>query len=159
MSEQLLELLKLGMLALLYLFFVRVMWAVWTELRAPAAERVSVAGAATKIARPSGARGRERQPLEPARVLRVVEPPDRAGLEFSLGPELSIGRAQDSVIVLDDTYVSGHHAVVRAEGDGFRLDDLGSTNGTIHNGRPVTTSVPVARGDRIQIGTTVLEVV
>jgi hypothetical protein len=48
MSDSLLNIFKLGLLALLYLFFARVLWAVWSEVRGPRA------GAATPLSARNG---------------------------------------------------------------------------------------------------------
>lgn len=55
---------------------------------------------------------------------------------------ISIGRAPDNIIVFADSdrRVSAHHAEIRRRGDQFILRDLGSTNGTMVNGRRVMTT-------------------
>ncbi len=153
MSPQLLDLLKLGMLVLLYLFFVRVMWAVWSELRPASIGRASGPGVERQPMRRS-----PRQPRSGVELLRIVEPADRAGTEFLLAAELSIGRVPGCTITIDDTYVSQHHARVWLDGDQHRIEDLGSTNGTVHNGRLLTAPAVLHSGDRIQVGGTVMEV-
>ncbi len=77
---------------------------------------------------------------------------------FDLGDELTVGRAIGCGVSLpDDTFVSTLHArVFRREGALF-VEDLGSTNGTFVNDRPVTGTVPFHKGDRLQVGKTVLE--
>lgn len=50
---------------------------------------------------------------------------------------MSIGRRSENELVIDDTSVSGRHAVILREGDRYRLRDLDSTNGTLVNGAPV----------------------
>ena len=77
MSEQLIDLLKLGLLALLYLFFLRVIWAVWTELRAPAVEPVGAAGAPAVAPKRQRAT-RTRQARGELTTLRVLEPAEMA---------------------------------------------------------------------------------
>lgn len=68
---------------------------------------------------------------------------------------LVIGRASTADIRLDDTGVSRQHAEVRREGDDVVLVDLGSTNGSCVNGRPVERA-RLTPGDRIELGRTVL---
>jgi pSer/pThr/pTyr-binding forkhead associated (FHA) protein len=53
--------------------------------------------------------------------------------------------------------VSQVHARVFRRGDEYWVEDLGSTNGTLVNGRKINGPVPVRRGDRVQIGRSVLE--
>lgn len=62
----------------------------------------------------------------------------------------TIGRRPFNDVVLDDLNVSGEHAVVTRRGDDFYLEDVGSTNGTLVNGDPITTHV-LRSGDCIEI--------
>ena len=76
---------------------------------------------------------------------------------FPLGEEITLGRAAGCQVTIDDTYASQLHArVFQREGQVF-VEDLGSTNGTYLNRRKVTGPMVVSRGDRLQIGNTVLE--
>ena len=54
---------------------------------------------------------------------------------------ITIGRAPDNMIVIDDPSVSGRHAQLQLTGDSCRLKDLESTNGTRVNGVPVTETL------------------
>ena len=56
-----------------------------------------------------------------------------------------------------DTFVSQMHARVFRRGDDYWVQDLGSTNGTLVNGRKIDGTVPLRRGDRVQVGRSVLE--
>jgi hypothetical protein len=79
-----------------------------------------------------------------------------ASRELAIGSEVVvIGRASNADVRLSDTGVSRRHAEVRREGDDHVLVDLGSTNGTLVNGRPIER-VRLANGDRIELGATVL---
>lgn len=64
-----------------------------------------------------------------------------------------IGRSRECDVVLADQNVSRRHAEIRPDGAGWTLADLGSTNGVRVNGRSVSGAVPVASGDRIELGT------
>lgn len=156
MSEQLIDVLKLCLLALLYLFFLRVMWAVWSELRTPAvasANRTTPRRA--RVGAPAGGRGGA--PARAAQTLVVVEPRDQTGREYPVTTEMTLGRAPGCTVVVDDTYASQIHARVSAGPDGIQIEDLGSTNGTTCNGEAVTGPRRLRRGDRIGIGAVVLE--
>ena len=61
------------------------------------------------------------------------------------------------MVITDDDYISGHHAQVSIEGGSVVVDDLGSRNGTYHNGSRLSQRHTVRKGDRIQVGYTVLE--
>ena len=63
-----------------------------------------------------------------------------------------IGRLSNSDVVLSDSNVSRRHAELRRDGDGWMLVDLGSTNGTLVNGK-VTREHRLSDGDRLTIGT------
>jgi SARP family transcriptional regulator, regulator of embCAB operon len=67
------------------------------------------------------------------------------------GTTARIGRFTDNDIVLDDTDVSRHHAVIVDTGTGFVITDLRSTNGVEVQHKRIRTSVPVAHGDHIRI--------
>lgn len=64
---------------------------------------------------------------------------------------ITIGRAAENIVQIDDVSVSGRHAELRLIGDDYHLRDLGSTNGTRVNGTPVTERI-VRRGDRLRFG-------
>ncbi len=152
MPDQLLNLLKLFLLLLLYLFFLRVLRAVWTEVNPP-----KVVEAPPKPKRDRAARRatgvRKHGPL----VLRLVAPAELKGRSYPLGEEVTVGRAAGCQVTIDDTYASQLHArVFQRDGQVF-VEDLGSTNGTYLNRRKVTGPMQIQRGDKLQIGNTVLE--
>ena len=66
-------------------------------------------------------------------------------------PVTSIGRWEDNDIVIDDRWVSRHHAQVRREGESYVIQDLDSKNGTLVNGRRISAPTPLADGDEIQM--------
>jgi hypothetical protein len=66
---------------------------------------------------------------------------------------LSIGRLPECTITLGDPNVSRRHAEVRPSGAGYRIVDLGSTNGTVVNGQRVHDH-QLVEGDVIQFGAT-----
>lgn len=154
MPDSLLTILKFCLLALLYLFFIRVLRAVWVEVSGKVSETTPASGSGA----PSVAVGQRRGRTRPGSRLKVVEPAPDRGRTYDLADELTLGRATGCQITLDDTYVSQLHArVFRRDGDLF-VEDIGSTNGTFVNRVKVVAPVPVRRGDRIQVGQTVLEV-
>ena len=88
----------------------------------------------------------------------ILEPKERRGTTFAIGAEVGIGRdADNTIMIIGDSYISGRHArISRAEGYVI-VEDLGSRNGTYLNGTKLTQRHSVHRGDRIQVGYTVLE--
>ena len=74
-----------------------------------------------------------------------------------LADELTIGRAAGCQIPLDDSYASQLHARLFRRNSELLVEDLGSTNGTFLNRKKVDSAVPIRKGDRLQVGKTVLE--
>lgn len=153
MPEAILTILKFCFLGLLYLFLVRVLRAVELELSWGRAG----GGLPTRLPVRVGRGRRSDQSSRPYR-LKMVEP--ATAQVFPLGEEVTIGRAPGcSVPLADDTFVSQLHARIYVrEGQPF-VEDLGSTNGTFLNRARLTQTMPLHRGDRLQVGQTVLEIV
>jgi len=77
----------------------------------------------------------------------------RAGEHFSpQGDRTTIGRSPDNDIFLDDVTVSRKHAVLVQSGGEFRIEDLGSLNGTFVNRRRIDSATRLESGDEVQIG-------
>jgi len=66
----------------------------------------------------------------------------------------TIGRSRDCDVVLEDPGISRRHAQLRPAGDGFAIQDLGSTNGVLVNGEALQGARPLHSGDRIELGST-----
>src|SRR4051812_41927299 len=118
MSDAVLNVLKLLLLALLYLFFFRVLRAVWAEVSA----RPMAAAPAPAPAAPT--RGGT-TPTRAGLRLKVVEGESK-GKVYDVGDELTVGRAAGCQISLaDDTFVSQLHArLFRRDGRHY-VEDLG----------------------------------
>ena len=115
----------------------------------PSSDPVAVADATMIFATPA--------PRAPSAVLREV---GRDGREREIridGSLLTIGRAPDNGLALDDGRVSRYHARLRARHGMLVLSDLDSTNGIRVNGVRVS-EVALGVGDRIEIGSTILVV-
>jgi hypothetical protein len=164
-SEAQLSVLNYAFLALLYLFFARVLWAVWSEVRGPRignpqpANARGAVDATAPVARPPA-------PLKPSRSARkgvptrlvVLQPKVRKGAAYPLTEEIVLGRADSCAIGLpDDTFASQLHARVYRRETKMWVEDLGSTNGTHVNGARLTAPVQLAIGDRLQVGNTIFE--
>jgi hypothetical protein len=103
--------------------------------------------------------GRLAEPLEErakARAETAVLVMD--GRRLVVGPGgATLGRSRQSDLVLSDPNVSRRHAEIRPRGGSWVLTDLGSTNGSRVNGRPVQGSEVIRPGDEIELGATVLK--
>lgn len=73
-----------------------------------------------------------------------------AGLSFSITRSLVMGRSLDSDIAVVSPHVSRQHARLELEGDVLTLEDLGSSNGTLINGRPLTGRCTLYNEDEIR---------
>ena len=123
----------------------------------PARQRAARPARTPKPARPPRpAKPTKTAKTAPTRVA-VIEGP-LAGRAFTLSSlPLTIGRADDSTIVINDDYVSSNHARLVPNGAAWLIEDLGSTNGTVLDASKVTTPTEVHAGSQIRIGRTVLE--
>lgn len=173
MSDQVLNVLKLCLLGLLYLFFARVLWAVWSEVKMPKARPIqqhqrvaqpaaNTANATAEQQRPAAAAPKNRKPPKGrggrAARLVILEPKHRRGMTVAIAGEITLGRDDTCTIpIQDDSYVSTLHLRIYDYDGQPMVEDLGSTNGTFHNGNRLHGSKLLQPGDRIQVGTTVIE--
>jgi signal transduction histidine kinase len=87
--------------------------------------------------------------------LFVIQGRDQ-GTRFRLDePAITLGRGASHSVQLHDTEVSRDHAELYRRGEGYVLRDLGSSNGTYVNGRPIQ-EIELASGDQLQLGRTLL---
>ncbi len=158
MSELTLTLIKLGFLAVLWLFVLSAVSVIRSDIFG--AKAPSKAPKAKKSAKPAPkpARGRSRRtPRGTPSKLQVVDGPN-AGQSVPLGSEpILLGRGTDAAIRLDDDYVSTRHARFATNGEQWFVEDLGSTNGTYVEKQRITTATPVSLGIQVRLGKTVVE--
>src|ERR1019366_6701298 len=154
MNELSLTIIRVAFLAVLWLFVIAAIGVVRTDLLGgPAASR----------------RGKARQPqpprpAKPARAGRgsprilVVTAGALKGTTLDLAQQqITLGRANDATLVLNDDYASSRHARIFPQDGQWIVEDLGSTNGTYLDRQKVTRPMPVPAGVPIRIGKTVLE--
>ena len=142
---------KYGMLLVLWLFVLAAVRTIRTDLFGRGGT------ASARPAAPTPARSQPAPKRSAARKLVVTEG-SLAGTTVTLGEAaVTLGRADDSTLVLTDDYASSRHARL-VPGDGsWTLEDLGSTNGTYLAGAKVSRPTAVPLGAQIRIGKTVLE--
>lgn len=154
MSELTLTLIKLGFLAMLWLFVLSAVSVIRSDI-------FGTAPAATKApARPKPSQ-QKTKPRKPQRgtptKLVIVEGPN-AGQSVPLGSEpILLGRGTDAAIRLDDDYVSTRHARFATNGEQWFVEDLGSTNGTYLGKQRVTNPIAIGIGIQVRLGKTIVE--
>ncbi len=157
MPALLLQLTRVGFLILLWLFVLAAVRVVRSDLRMAADPR-SLDG---RQPRPRRKDIRHPAPVSAGALvpaILVVTAGSLAGTRLRLGSgTILIGRAEDSTLVLDDDYASTRHARILAQGHGYAVEDLGSTNGTYLDRTRITAPTPVPVGVPIRIGRTVIE--
>ena len=79
------------------------------------------------------------------------------GSELRLSSATAVGRGAENAIVLPDRFVSAQHALVYLSQGRHVLRDRDSTNGTFVNGQRVHSDIVLNTGDRLELGTTILE--
>jgi pSer/pThr/pTyr-binding forkhead associated (FHA) protein len=163
MSELTLTMIRLGFLAVLWLFVLTAVSVMRSDLFGRrVANRSSGRRPATPAPAPRPARAE--RPAKPAKGKRgvptalVVTQGALSGTTVRLGDQpVTLGRSQDSTIVLDDDYVSSRHARFFPKDGQWLVEDMGSTNGTYLDRNKVTGPTPVKIGMPIRIGKTVVE--
>jgi hypothetical protein len=121
--------------------------------------QVEVAVAGGRPAPPPPPRGGGARARRGAPTKLVITEGSLTGTTVALqGQTITLGRAHDSTIVLDDDYASGRHARIYPDQDGqWIVEDLGSTNGTYLDRARLTTPMAIPPGAPIRIGKTVIE--
>jgi hypothetical protein len=94
-----------------------------------------------------------------ALALEFIEPTEREGERVDVDVAVTIGRSQDCDLQLNDNYLSSRHARVANDGGDLTIEDLGSTNGTYVNQEILAGRVRLERGDTVQVGGVLFEVV
>jgi pSer/pThr/pTyr-binding forkhead associated (FHA) protein len=155
MSTLTLLLIRLAFLAILWLFVIAAVGVVRTDM-------FGVSGLGRK-----SKRQRQAKPARPSRPARggrgeahrlLVTSGALAGTSLGLtDQQITVGRANDATLVLNDDYASSRHARLFPQDGQWIVEDLGSTNGTYLDRQKVTQPTPVPVGVPIRIGKTVLE--
>lgn len=149
---------RFGFLILLWIFVFTVVGVIRRDLFAGARS-------SRLVAAPRGIGPAPLAPGRPAKVKRgraarqlVVTAGALAGTRITLGDNpITVGRAEDSTLVITDDYASARHARLVPRAGQWFIEDLGSTNGTYLDRAKVTGPMPVPLGVPIRIGRTSLE--
>lgn len=154
MSELVLTLLRWGILIALWMFVMFTLGALRRDLEAPPE------GAAAMPPRPRTEPKPRRQPRVSRRHANnlVVTSGHLAGTVIPLGTApITIGRAPDSTLVVDDEYASARHARLFLHEGQWVAEDLGSTNGTWIGKTRLTAPTVLQMGQSLRVGQTVIE--
>ena len=154
MPEVVLAVARFGFLILLWIFVFAVVGVIRRDVFAGARQQRLVAaprGVSQPVRPQKQKRGRAARQL-------VVTEGALAGTRITLSDSpITLGRAEDSTLVLTDDYASARHAKLMPRAGEWLLEDLGSTNGTYLDRAKVTGPTPVPLGVPIRIGHTALE--
>ena len=146
---------RVGLLAVLVLFVLAAVRVMRNDLNGTSGVRA--------VARPAVARPTQRKAPKPPKgkgIPRrlVVTAGGLTGTSMALGEEtITIGRADDSTLVLTDDYASARHARLVPQDGQWLIEVLGSTNGTYLERDKVTRPTIVPPGAAIRIGKTAIE--
>jgi pSer/pThr/pTyr-binding forkhead associated (FHA) protein len=158
MNELSLTIIRVAFLAVLWLFVIAAIGVVRTDL-------LGGPSTTTRRGRVRQAQApRQGRPARPPRAGRgsprvlVVTAGALKGTSLDLSQQqITLGRANDATLVLNDDYASSRHARIFPQDGQWIVEDLGSTNGTYLDRQKVTRPMPVPLGVPIRIGKTVLE--
>jgi pSer/pThr/pTyr-binding forkhead associated (FHA) protein len=158
MSELSLTIIRVAFLAVLWLFVIAAIGVVRTDLLGgPSSTPRRGRNRPVPAARPARPAKPPRPGRGTARVL-VVTAGALKGTSIDLAQQqITLGRANDATLVLNDDYASSRHARIFPQDGQWIVEDLGSTNGTYLDRQKVTHPTPVPLGVPIRIGKTVLE--
>ena len=98
---------------------------------------------------------RQQLPVGKRLSLAIIDGPDAGSVYRIEKPRVTIGRA-NADLTLNDTEASRQHAAVEVRDSIYLLEDLGSTNGTLLDGRRITEMTELQDKSEFVIGTTTL---
>ena len=158
MNALTLTLIRVAFLAVLWLFVIAAIGVVRTDLLGTVTAKVR---RGRNQAPPMQQQPRPPRPAKPGRGtprFLVVTEGALAGVSIDLADQqVTMGRANDATLVLNDDYASTYHARIFPQDGQWLVEDLGSTNGTYLDRQKVARPTPVQVGVPIRIGKTVLE--
>lgn len=153
MSELTLTLIKLGFLAVLWIFVLSAVSVIRSDMFGEKVSSPRDAAPVKASKQPKPAKKRRGQPSE----LVIVDGPN-AGVSVPLeGMPVLLGRGADATIRLDDDYVSTRHARFVPNGTDWYIEDLGSTNGTYLGNQRISAPVLISIGTPVRLGKTIAE--
>jgi pSer/pThr/pTyr-binding forkhead associated (FHA) protein len=110
-------------------------------------------------ARPVGQVGGSRRRRSGNLSLEFIEPVERTGERVEISNPITVGRSPACDVSVQDTYISSRHVRLMNDAGELSIEDLGSTNGTYVNQELIKGRVQLERGDIVQVGGVIFEVV
>ena len=163
MSELTLTLIKLGFLAVLWLFVLSAVSVIRSDVfgtkpptATPRPQARDKPKAKSKSKDKPAAKTRKPTRGVPTKLQVVSGPNSGQSVPLSDQPIL-LGRGTDAAIRLDDDYVSTRHARFATNGEQWFVEDVGSTNGTYLGSQRITTPLPIGIGIPVRLGKTIVE--
>jgi len=158
-SELALFLVRTGFLALLWIFIFSIISVIRADLFGQkVVSKVASANLPNAFVPASGSNPSNSKPAEAKATKIVVTAGEKIGTEIALsGRQLTIGRAGDSDLIVDDEYTSTHHAKLVFINGEWLIQDLDSTNGTLLDGKKVATTTVVPLNTQVRVGQTSFE--
>ena len=158
MNALTLTLIRVAFLAVLWLFVIAAIGVVRTDLFGTAVAKVRRPRNQAPPRAVAPQRPKPQRPGRGAPRFLVVTEGALSGVSIDLADQqITLGRANDATLVLNDDYASTHHARIFPQDGQWIVEDLGSTNGTYLDRQKVIRPTPVPVGVPIRIGKTVLE--
>ncbi len=157
MSDLALFLVRIGFLAVMWFFVFSIISVIRADLFGQKIfSKVAAANAPKVVSSPIAASSPVGEPKGATKL--VVTEGVRKGLEIALrGRELTIGRSEDSDLIVDDEFASTYHAKLVLLNGEWMLQDLNSTNGTYLDGVKVTTPTTLKLKSTVRVGKTSFE--
>lgn len=153
MSELTLTIIKLGFLAVLWLFVLSTVSVIRSDLFG---SRVTGRKNDRPPRQPKPSRPPKRKRGDPS--VAIVVQGASSGLQVPLAETpLVIGRGADCELRIEDEYVSTRHAVLKPQGATWYVEDMGSTNGTFVGESRIHGPTAVGSGVPVRIGKTIIE--
>lgn len=159
MSELALFLVRIGFVAVLWVFILSLLSVIRADLYGRRViSRIAKQAAPTLAAGSVSELGLEdADSFEPTRISIITGRNAGSSLQLEDKREILIGRAASSDLMINDEFASSMHAKLVLVGEDWVLQDLNSTNGTFLDGKKVTTPATIRAGMNIRIGTTNFE--
>jgi pSer/pThr/pTyr-binding forkhead associated (FHA) protein len=158
-SELALTLVRLGFLTLLWTFVLVTVLALRRDLRQPAEARpIGRERRPARAARPPKPPKVAKQQKVKGSKLVVIEGPLNGTIVPLGNVQITIGRAPDSTLIIDDDYASSRHARIYPSEGSWVVEDLGSTNGTWIDRTRITSPTVLPVGAPLRVGRTTLQI-